>query len=414
MEQQIAIKKQIRKFSLYGFLKNLKFFEPYLIVYFALSGLSLFEIGLLYSIREIMIYIFEVPSGVLADRYGKKTELIICFLFYIVSFIIFYFGSTFFIYGIAMLFFGLGEAFRSGTHKAMIMSYIDHQNISDSKSKIYGKTRSFSLIGSTVSSIISIVFVIVLPNLSWLFIIAIIPYILDMILILSYPNYLNDRVDSKFNMKDFLKQNVYAVQFVFKDKKIRNLLANSASYNAIFKTIKDYIQPIIITITISIIVFQSLSVEDNTNVYLGVIYAVIYLISSIASLNSHKLMNYISREKIINIIWISSGITLVLLSVFLENLIVLIGLFILLYVFLNLRKPIMIEKIGDEVENSRRASSLSIESQFTSILVAIFAPILGLIADHYSISSMLMVVGISMLVVYIIQVNMNSSRRLIE
>ena len=71
----------------------------------------------------------------------------------------------------------------------------------------------------------------------------------------------------------------------------------------------------------------------------------------------------------------------------------------------------MIEKIGDEVENNKRASSLSIESQFTSILVAIFAPILGLIADHYSISSMLMIVGVSMVVIYIIQINFNSSRK---
>jgi len=405
MEQQKAIKLQITKFSFYGFLKNLKFFEPYLIVYFAMSGLSLFQIGLLYSIREILIYLFEVPSGVLADRYGKKTELIICFVFYIISFVIFYLGSSFMIYAVAMFFFGLGEAFRSGTHKAMIMSYIDHQNIKESKSKIYGKTRSFSLIGSTVSSLISIIFVLVLPNLSWLFIIAIIPYILDMILILSYPSYLNDRVDAKFNFKEFLRQNVIAIKFVFEEKKIRNLLVNSASYNAVFKTIKDYIQPIIITITISIIIFQSLTTDQNVNVYLGVIYAVIYLISSVASFNSHKLMEYISREKIISIIWVLSGITLVLLSIFLENLVILISLFILLYVFLNLRKPIMIEKIGDEVENSKRASALSIESQFTSILVAVFAPILGLIADYYSISIMLMIVGLMMVIIYILRTN---------
>lgn len=414
MDQQKAIKLQITKFSLYGFLKNLKFFEPYLIVYFALSGLSLFEIGLLYSIREILTYVFEVPSGVLADRYGKKTELIICFVFYIISFVLFYLGSSFFFYAIAMIFFGLGEAFRSGTHKAMIMSYIDHQNMTDSKSKIYGKTRSFSLIGSTVSSLISIIFVLVLPNLSWLFIIAIIPYLLDMLLILSYPNYLNDRMDAKFDFKDFLKQNVIAVKFVFKDKKILNLLINSSSYNAVFKTIKDYIQPIIIMITISIIVFQNLTVDENVNVYLGVIYAVIYLISSVASFNSHKLMEYVSREKIINTMWVLSGITLILLSIFLENLVPLIGLFILLYVFQNLRKPIMIEKIGDEVENSKRASALSIESQFTAVQVAILAPVLGFVADRYTISSMLIIIGLIMVSIYLFKIFLGQKESVIE
>jgi len=67
-------KLQIFKFGMYGFLKNLMFFEPYLLYYLVtLSGLSFLQVGLLYSIRETTIYIFAILSGVMADRYGKKT-----------------------------------------------------------------------------------------------------------------------------------------------------------------------------------------------------------------------------------------------------------------------------------------------------------------------------------------------------
>ncbi|PKK95085.1 MAG: MFS transporter, partial [Tenericutes bacterium HGW-Tenericutes-5] len=41
---------QIFKFEMYGFLKSLIFFEPYLIIYLTISGLSLFQVGLLISI----------------------------------------------------------------------------------------------------------------------------------------------------------------------------------------------------------------------------------------------------------------------------------------------------------------------------------------------------------------------------
>ena len=157
MNETKKIKKQILKFSFYGFLKNLRFFDPYLYLYFIDSGLEYVEIGLLLTVREVIIYIFEIPSGVLADRFGKKTELIISFAFYIVSFVLFYLGDGFVDYMIAMVFFGFGEAFRSGTHKAMIMAYLDKFSIKDSKSKVYGKTRSFSLIGSTISSLISVI-----------------------------------------------------------------------------------------------------------------------------------------------------------------------------------------------------------------------------------------------------------------
>jgi len=391
---------QILKFSLYGFLKNLRFFEPFLIVYFALGGLSLFQIGLLYSVREIIIYLFEVPSGVFADRYGKKTELVICFLFYIVSFIVFFFANNFIGFMLGIMIYGLGEAFRSGTHKAIIMAYIDIKEIKESKSKIYGKTRSFSMIGSMVSSIIAIFLVLNLPSISWLFLIAIVPYILDLLLILSYPNYLNERIESRFSFKEFLKQNIDSVKYVFTDKKVLNLLIGSSSYNAGFKTIKDYIQPIIISFTLSFVIFTNLSAEENTNIYLGVIYAFIYLLSAVASFNAHRLSYYFSKDKIIKMMWVLSGTSILLLSFFIDNLYILIIVFLLIYVFLNIRKPFMIEKIGDEVQSDRRASVLSIDSQFTSILIIIFAPILGLISDVYSISTMLFIVGIVMISIY--------------
>ena len=404
MNDTKTIKNQILKFSFYGFLKNLRFFDPYLYLYFIDAGLEYAQIGLLLTVREVIIYVFEIPSGVLADRFGKKTELIISFAFYIISFVLFYLGDGFVDYIIAMVFFGFGEAFRSGTHKAMIMAYLDKFNIKDSKSKVYGKTRSFSLIGSTISSLISIIFIITLPNLSWLFIIAIVPYILDMILIMTYPKFLNDRIDSKFKFKEFIKENINAIRYVFKDRSVRKLLIGSSSYNAGFKTIKDYIQPIIVSITLSVVIFSSFSAEDNTNMYLGFIYAVIYLVSAFATYNSHKLIKYVSREKLISSMWILSGVLLVILGMYIDKIVVILVIFLLLYVNLNIRKPLVIEKIGNKIDKDKRASVLSIESQFTSLMIAIFAPILGLIADNYSIELMLTLVGITMMIIFIFSI----------
>ncbi|MFA6843531.1 MAG: MFS transporter, partial [Bacilli bacterium] len=79
-QKKIILKdKQIIKFSLYGFLKNLQFFEAYLIIYLTSNSISLFEIGILIAIREIIVNIFEVPSGLMADYFGKKKELCLCF-----------------------------------------------------------------------------------------------------------------------------------------------------------------------------------------------------------------------------------------------------------------------------------------------------------------------------------------------
>lgn len=393
-------KKQILKFGLYGLLKNLRFFEPYMIIYFLLSGLNLFHIGLLFSIREIIIYIFEIPSGVIADRYGKKTELVICFLFYISSFIIFFIGGSFIIFALAMLLFALGEAFRSGTHKSMIMAYIDHHKIIDSKIKIYGLTRSYSLIGSMIASLTSIILVLWLPDIKYLFLVAIIPYIIDLLLILSYPHYLNDRKDTSFSFKSFIMYNLASIKYSFTTSKVRNAIFNSASYQASFKSIKDYIQPVLLTITLTFVMFSSLSSEDNTKIYIGLIYALMYLISAVASKNAYKLKKWFNPLIFIRYMWLLTGIAIIILSIFIDNIFIVFIIFTLLYILTNTRRPMMVERIGDVTKSEMRTSVLSVESQMTSLIIAILAPLIGLLAE-YSMPLMFFIFGSLMIIVFI-------------
>jgi MFS family permease len=205
MSEYTNIKKdvQIWKFCFYGFFKNLKFFEPYLLIYLLGMKLSLFQIGLLFAVREGVTYFFEVPSGIIADHYGKKKELLLCFIFYIVSFVFFFWSANLFILLLAMIFFGLGEAFRSGTHKAMILSYLEHKGWFEYKGFVYGRTRSYSLLGSSISAFISIIFVLNLPAMRWIFLVCIVPYVIDFILIASYPDYLDEKKDTERSLKAF-------------------------------------------------------------------------------------------------------------------------------------------------------------------------------------------------------------------
>jgi len=365
-----------------------------------ISGLDLFLIGVLFSIREIIIYLFEIPSGVIADRYGKKVELIICFIFYIISFLIFFIANEFYLFAIAMILFAFGEAFRSGTHKSIIMAYLDIHQIRDSKTKVYGQTRAFSLTGSMIASLISIVFVLWLPEIRFLFLLAIIPYILDLLLIMSYPNYLNQRKDDVFSIKQFVRHNIESLKYAFSTKRVRNIILNASSYQAGFKSIKDYIQPILITISLSFVLFTSFTGDENVKIYIGVIYAVIYLISAISSKYAYKVKSFADSETLIRYMWLLTGSATIILSIFIDSIFVVFITFLLIYVFLNIRRPMMVERIGNATDPEKRASVLSIEAQITSLLVAVLAPLIGLLAE-YSISFMFLLVGITMIVIFI-------------
>ena len=76
------------RFSLYGFLKNQRYFEPFLILVYLQMGLSFFEIGLLIGFRELAVNVMEIPSGAIADVYGRRRSMITSFLAYIAGFVI--------------------------------------------------------------------------------------------------------------------------------------------------------------------------------------------------------------------------------------------------------------------------------------------------------------------------------------
>ena len=85
---------QYYKFCAYGFLKDLRFFEPFLLLLFLDKGLSYLQVGSLYALREVMINIVEIPSGIMADAMGRRRTMIMSFLAYIVSFGLFFFSQS--------------------------------------------------------------------------------------------------------------------------------------------------------------------------------------------------------------------------------------------------------------------------------------------------------------------------------
>lgn len=395
----IEIKRdfQIKKFSMYGFLKNLKFFEPYLIIYLLGSGYNLLQIGFLISIRELIMYIFEIPSGIIADVYGRKKELYLCFSFYIISFVLFFLARSYFVIVLAMCLFGLGEAFRSGTHKAMIYTYLEEKNWQSDKAFVYGRTRSYSLIGSAVSSVLAIVFILNVPSSNYIFLISTLPYILDLLLIASYPNSLDGRVGSN---EKFFNLALKYMKDIFKNTNLRRILLSSASFEALFKSSKDYIQPILETVILSSgYMLLNQTSEDSLKIILGLSYGMIYIISSFGSKRAYVLKKIKSSEELMNIFYVLLGGSFIILAWLIkaEQTTLIIIVFVLLYLLRDIRKPIFVDVCDDYMEKHQRATALSIESQLKAMIVIIVSPILGFIADRFSISVAMLTAGLLLL-----------------
>ncbi|MBT3756035.1 MAG: MFS transporter [Candidatus Cloacimonetes bacterium] len=396
---------QLFKFSAYGFLKNQRFFDIFIFLFFLEQGISFLQIGTLIAIREIALLILEIPTGFVADSLGRRKSMIFAFLSYILSFIFFFFFPGFFLYIIAMIFFALGDAFRTGTHKAMILHYLKMNDLLHLKVEYYGYTRSWSQMGSALAALIAGGIVLYSGEYKYIFLCSIIPYILALILMFTYPKELDGERESKEGFLNNITHNFQitftSLKLSFKEPLLRRALVNSAIFDGLFKTVKDYMQPILKMVVLSVPFL--LGINKRESIIISIVYCFFYILTSYASRNSGKLKDrFPSLSVAVNHTYIA-GILLVLCAgVFyiVELNIIIIILFIIFFILQNLRRPINIGFISDNISHDVMASGLSVESQLKTIFVAIMSPLMGFIADSINIGAAFIILSSLTLLIF--------------
>ena len=390
---------QYYKFCLYGFLKNLRFFEPFLFLFFIEKGISFLQIGILITIREILANIFDIPSGIIADTLGRKKTLIMSFLFYIISFIIFFTSNNYYSLIIAISLYAFGDAFRTGTHKAMIFEYLKRHSWDDKRAHYYGHTRSWSQMGSALSSLIAAAIVFFSRNYKAVFLFSTIPYVLDLLLLISYPNFL-DGYHKKIGVTEFKNQFLTVVKgflYSFKNKDILKSIGNRSVHRGLYKSSKDYLQPIIQTFALSIPVLIAYSEKQKSAVLIGLLYFILYVFTSIASKNAGRLKDISknSEKALNNTMYIGFILTFISGVFYHYNFYIFsIIFYIIISLIENIRNPIGVAHVSVLYKDEILATALSVNSQAKSLFAAVFAPIIGLVADLYEIGIALSLMAI--------------------
>jgi MFS family permease len=386
MAREFKKNRQYYKFSFYGFFKNLRFFEAFLMLFFLSKGFEYWQIGLIYTVREVTRNIFEIPSGVFSDSIGRRSSLAFSFGLYITSYLVFYFSESYGIILTAMFLFAMGDALRSGTNKAMIYSYLDHKGWSKDKAAYYGGTRSWSQAGYALSALGGAAFIWFSGSYTILFLASVIPAFTDMLLILSYPKKMERSPEAK-QETSVLKAFRSTFMLLWKQMgKLRfwhntNLVALHSGY---YKAVKDYLQPIIASLAISIPLLSSQSEVRREALWVGLFYFIIYGLSGIASQNSGRFSDWLQKPVKALSISMYTGLFLgaaggifAWLGMTGASVALLTGIFLVE----NIRKPIGVGNLADSTHAGSWTSVLSLESQTASLYGALMAPLIGIFAD---------------------------------
>lgn len=374
------------RFSLYGFLKNQVYFEPFLILAFLEKNLSFFQIGLLIGFREVCINVFEIPSGAVADLYGRRRSMIFSFLAYIASFLVFAYSDSLATLFLAMFAFAIGDSFRTGTHKAMIFDWLRMQGREEERTRVYGFTRSWSKMGSAVSVVAASAFVFTGARYSDIFLLAVIPYAMNIVNFMGYPGELDGTRAAEVKIPDLWKHLKSSMRQAFADGPLRGILMESMGYEGTYKAVKDYIQPVIQQAALGLALFAAWKQHQRVALLVGAVYFVLHLLSSFASRGGHRLVRAAgSEEAAAKSLWGATALVYALLTWGLWtglNAVVIAG-FVALAVLQNFWRPVLMSRIDAHGAPEAGATILSAETQAKSLAAMGLAPLIGFCVDAF-------------------------------
>jgi len=376
------------RFSLYGFLKNQRYFEPFLVLAFLEKGLGFTQIGLLIGFREVCVNLMEVPTGAVADVLGRRRAMICSFLAYMVSFAIFGLAEPLWMLFAAMFFFSIGEAFRTGTHKAIIFEWLRIEGRSDEKTRIYGFTRSWSKLGSALSVVVAAAMVFVTRRYSAIFLFSLIPCAANIVNFLTYPPAVDGPRGEQRGFGEVLRVLGRTLRESVARRPMRRLLIEAMGFDGTFKAVKDYLQPVLqgyaATAAVTAGVLASLAGRQRTAIFIAVVYVALHLLSSVASRRADALRAWAGDERRAarRLWWMDLGAFALLTAGVLAGWApAAIAAFVALAVLQNLWRPILVSRIAADADARQMATVLSIESQSRSLFAAAVAPALGWAVD---------------------------------
>lgn len=148
-------RRVIKYYLAFGFLLVLSqgfFFATYQL-FLAERGMSLLQVNLINGFFMLANFLLEVPTGAFADVYGRKRSVVAgCFIF-TVSFISYYFASSFWQFVGAEVIGAIGATLISGAMSAWVVDLLNHHGYGEGMAPIFQRREIVNKVGRIIGSV---------------------------------------------------------------------------------------------------------------------------------------------------------------------------------------------------------------------------------------------------------------------
>ncbi|WP_181350344.1 MFS transporter [Thalassobacillus sp. CUG 92003] len=144
-------KRNITMIYIYVFFAQLFFDRALWVIYLGDKGLSFGEIGLLEAVLHLAIVLFEVPTGMIADLYGRKVSLLLGNIFSIAYGTFMLVSDAFSMFTLAFMSMGLIITFQSGAEQALAYDTLKEEKREKDFTRIFGSMTAIGLLSLSLA-----------------------------------------------------------------------------------------------------------------------------------------------------------------------------------------------------------------------------------------------------------------------
>lgn len=354
-----GISMKLKIYSIILFINNYisGLLAPVLSLLLLEKGATISNLSIILGLYALTVIVLELPTGIIADVYGRKISFVISIIVSIISFLTILLGKGFIALSIGMILYGLSRALSSGSFDAMFIDYyIDNYG----KDKIHNITTRLSVIealgmsagalsGGFIPAVAKSYFNMGTYDLNVIIRLA----LAVAVVILSYI-FIEEQKQEKLEERITIRQHVKnSYKIISKNSTIVCIFISVFSTGLFLSSLETYWQPY----------FIQLIPNNDSKFLLGLMAFLYFAAATLGSIASNKIIktNKFDTKKIYITMRILLALSLILTALQ-TNVPVFIALYSSIYLLFGLANVPEGAILNKEIPSEVRASVLSVYS----------------------------------------------------
>jgi len=365
--------KNIPRLYLIKISKWFNMVMPIMLLFYKSNGLGSYELFVLKAIYSVAVVVMEIPSGWMADVWGRKKTLILGSILGSLGFLIYSFSYNFWAFVAAEIVLGIGLSFISGADSALLYDSLKADNKTDKYTREEGRITSAGNFAEALAGIVSglLVYFSLRTPFYFQFVVA----------TLAIPA-----------AATLIEPKIHSTEHVHSIKKLVKNIRNTLVFNTNLR-IAILLSAITGTATLSFAwlvqpFFVAIGLPEEL---FGIFWTALNLSVGISSVFAYKIELFLGKR------WSVLGVILLLsFGYFFTGISISywgFGFLFLFYLVRGISTPIFKNYINQYTDSEVRATMLSVRNFFIRMAFAGIGPLLGWITDNISLNKAFILAG---------------------